>query len=488
MIRSLLIIYFLLPVVIPLAYGQAGIFINNGTHLVCEGGVQVSLKGDFLNNGFYTSSTEMLVLSGVSEQEIGGSGSTTFYGLKLNNASGVLLSSNLTVTDELILTDGLLDISDANLTLGVGISQIQGDPSASNMIVTSGLGALRKRYSASPVSGDSDAFTFPLGSNTSVAEYSPIVMDFEAADFGPEAYLSVQSTPDKNPFFNSGITTYLERYWTVEPNDISDYNYEIKLYYVDDDVQNGSLTEGDLRPVKYSGDSWYQPEGLSNDFPDAIDQGSAFVFTSSNYMVWGGLTTFSVFGGAGGSNQPLPVELILFNGQCFEDIVRLNWSTESESNSAYFDVEKSQDGVEWSVVHSEIAAGNSLAQIDYEFIDLDKNLGDIYYRLNQVDIDGNSEYFGPIQLHCAQNESLLMTFPNPSHNEFNIGLKDDLLIGDVSARLVDASGKLIAQKKLKVLAGMNIFPWSIPSLQEGVYFILINGAEHVVTIKHVISN
>ena len=81
-----------------------------------------------------------------------------------------------------------------------------------------------------------------------------------------------------------------------------------------------------------------------------------------------------------------------------------------------------------------------------------------------------------------------MTFPNPSHNEFNIGLEDDLLIGDVSARLVDASGKLIAQKKLKVLAGMNIFPWSIPSLQEGVYFILINGAEHVVTIKHVISN
>ena len=192
MIRSLLIIYFLLPGVIPLAYGQAGIFINNGTHLVCEGGVQVSLKGDFLNNGFYTSSTEMLVLSGVSEQEIGGSGSTTFYGLKLNNASGVLLSSNLTVTDELILTDGLLDISDANLTLGADISQIQGDPSASNMIVTSGLGALRKRYSASPVAGDSDAFTFPLGSNTSVAEYSPIVMDFEAADFGPEAYLSVQ--------------------------------------------------------------------------------------------------------------------------------------------------------------------------------------------------------------------------------------------------------------------------------------------------------
>tara|TARA_A200000113_G_scaffold223521_1_gene239321 strand:- start:1224 stop:2690 length:1467 start_codon:yes stop_codon:yes gene_type:complete len=487
MMKPILIVYFLLAMFGGSAYGQVGIFINGGTHVVCEGEASVSLKGDFINNGVYSSSTEVLVFCGTSQQEIGGSGSNSFYGLQLNNSSGVLLSSNLTVTDEFILTDGLLDLSNANLTLGARVSEIQGVPSASNMIVTSGSGALRKRYSEIPVSGASDAFTFPIGSNTSGAEYSPVIMDFEAADFGPEAYLSVQATPNKNPFFNSGITTYLERYWTLEPNDMSNYNYEVKLYYVDSDVQNGSLTEADLQPVKYSGNSWYQPAGLLNDFPDAIEQGSAFVFTESNYMVWGGLTTFSVFGGAGGSNQPLPVDLISFNGQCLGDVVGLNWSTASENNSAYFDVEKSQNGIDWSVIHSETAAGNSSAQIDYEYVDFEKTVGDVYYRLNQVDFDWNSEYYDPIQVNCGQIENVLMTFPNPSNENFTIALMNELLIGDVSAKLIDASGKVADQKELSVKPGMNNFPWSLASLQEGVYFILISGPEHVVTIKHVIT-
>ncbi|MBL6667272.1 MAG: T9SS type A sorting domain-containing protein [Crocinitomicaceae bacterium] len=268
---------------------------------------------------------------------------------------------------------------------------------------------------------------------------------------------------------------------------MSNYNYEVKLYYVDSDVQNGSLTEADLQPVKYSGNSWHQPAGLLNDFPDAIEQGSAFVFTASNFMVWGGLTTFSVFGGAGGSNQPLPVDLISFNGQCLGDVVGLNWSTASENNSAYFDVEKSQNGIDWSVIHSETAAGNSSAQIDYEYVDFEKTLGDVYYRLNQVDFDGNSEYYDPIQVNCGQIENVLMTFPNPSNENFTIALMNELLIGDVSAKLIDASGKVADQKELSVKPGMNHFPWSLASLQEGVYFILISGPEHVVTIKHVIT-
>ena len=82
---------------------------------------------------------------------------------------------------------------------------------------------------------------------------------------------------------------------------------------------------------------------------------------------------------------------------------------------------------------------------------------------------------------------MLMTFPNPSNENFTIALMNELLIGDVSAKLIDASGKVADQKELSVKPGINHFPWSLASLQEGVYFILISGPEHVVTIKHVIT-
>ncbi len=65
------------------------------------------------------------------------------------------------------------------------------------------------------------------------------------------------------------------------------------------------------------------------------------------------------FGGAGGSNDPLPVEFLSLNAECEPESVVLTWSTASEHNSAYFELEKSEDGEEWEIIHSEQAAGNS---------------------------------------------------------------------------------------------------------------------------------
>jgi hypothetical protein len=73
----------------------------------------------------------------------------------------------------------------------------------------------------------------------------------------------------------------------------------------------------------------------------------------------------------------------------------VNWTTESENNSSHFDLESSNDGENWKLVTIKNAAGNSNEQIRYSYID--NNLSEIvYYRLQQYDIDGKSETFGPI--------------------------------------------------------------------------------------------
>ncbi|MEJ6506063.1 MAG: hypothetical protein QNK70_08660 [Crocinitomicaceae bacterium] len=59
--------------------------------------------------------------------------------------------------------------------------------------------------------------------------------------------------------------------------------------------------------------------------------------------------------------------MIAFQGECLDGLVTLNWSTDSEFNSAYFDVEKSVNGIDWQIINSQIAALNSSSQIEHHF-------------------------------------------------------------------------------------------------------------------------
>lgn len=467
------------------ANGQSGIRINTETQVVCEGQVQLVVSGDFVNNGTFTPSNGTIYLKGSSKQNIGGSGNNTFYGIELDNTAGADLSSDIAVTNELNLNSGVLDLVNSNLTLGTG-AIVQGAPSESNMVVASGTGELRKRFSGTPVSDDSDAFTFPVGTNGSIAEYSPVVMNFQSADFGPQAYVSVQVADTKNPFFSPDVTTFIDRNWIIESNDMSAFNYEVELYYTDADIILGSLIEGDISPIKYSNGTWYEPQGLIPDFPDAVEQGSAFIFASSNYMVWGDLTSFSTFGGAGGTGEPLPVELLSFSGECQDGASLLKWSTASEYNSSYFDIEKSENGFDWEIIHSEDAAGISTSIVEYEFVDANKFYNTTYYRLNQFDIDGLNQHYGPIEVSCEES-SRLITFPNPSDGIFNLLINDQRFVGEVNMNIIDAHGKIVGTKTLDVLDGINVFPWYENVLEEGMYFIVLSSAQNKATLRHVIS-
>ena len=465
---------------------QGGMVINSGTQLVCQGDVKLVVTGDFVNNGVFNSGNEVMHFSGSNKQFIGGSGTNSFYGFELNNAAGLDLGSNVEVTNTLNLSNGHLDLTNFNMTLGGAINAVNGTPSESNMIVSSGSGEIRKRFTEAPVSDDSDAFIFPVGTNNTSNEYTPVIMNFQSANFGPDAYVSVHVEDAKNPYLAPDVTTYIDRNWTIEPNDMSEYNYEVKLYYTDEDLVLGPLIEGDISPVKYSNGTWYEPQGLIPDFPDAVEQGSAFIFASSNYMVWGDLTSFSVFGGAGGTGEPLPVELLSFSGECQNQTSVLNWSTASEYNSAYFDIEKSENGFDWEVIHSVDAAGFSSSLVEYQYVDLNKFYNTSYYRLNQFDIDGRNEYYGPIEVSCEE-QSRLMTFPNPSDASFSLLINDPRFLGEVNIKIFDAHGKIVGFKELNVLEGVNVYPWYGNSLEEGMYFISLETPLNNVTLRHVVS-
>lgn len=94
----------------------------------------------------------------------------------------------------------------------------------------------------------------------------------------------------------------------------------------------------------------------------------------------------------------LPVEMYTFDGYNIDNQNQINWSTASEHNSYYFNLERSIDGENWVYVNKVEGAGNSNTIINYSCIDKNFRKEINYYRLTQVDFNGVSKVYGPIMI------------------------------------------------------------------------------------------
>jgi len=185
----------------------------------------------------------------------------------------------------------------------------------------------------------------------------------------------------------------------------------------------------------------------------------------------------------------LPVELVNFSAICYDDGVLVSWRTASEYNTSHFNLEKSRNGIDWEIIHTEQAAGNSNQLITYGFTD--KNVfNDVnYYRLNQYDLDGFYEQFGPISINCLQTSGgYFSVFPNPSSTEFSVIVNNELLIGDATLLITNDMGKEIYTKNIKVLPGINLLNIENLNVSSGIYYIsIVNTYYTSGVLKHAIK-
>tara|TARA_B110000902_G_scaffold81779_1_gene96996 strand:- start:10961 stop:13213 length:2253 start_codon:yes stop_codon:yes gene_type:complete len=115
----------------------------------------------------------------------------------------------------------------------------------------------------------------------------------------------------------------------------------------------------------------------------------------------------------------LPMELISFDVVNENGTAKLQWSTSSEINSSHFELEKSIDGLTWSVFDEVQAAGHSSAIINYGGFDYNLSTMKTYYRLRLVDFDGTWEY-SDVRV-IDQKINTLSIYPNPSNlNKINL--------------------------------------------------------------------
>ena len=122
------------------------------------------------------------------------------------------------------------------------------------------------------------------------------------------------------------------------------------------------------------------------------------------------------------SRTPLPIELLSFDVTNAKDKILLNWTTATETDNDYFQVERSLDGLHWNVLDTLDGAGDSKELISYEYADLLPYHGRNYYRLKQIDFDGKFEYSSVKSMVFDYGSTL---FPNPTTGIVNVISEDD---------------------------------------------------------------
>jgi len=116
-----------------------------------------------------------------------------------------------------------------------------------------------------------------------------------------------------------------------------------------------------------------------------------------------------------GVNVALPVELTSFSANAGNGQVMLTWVTESETNNFGFDIERSEDGIDFQKIGFVEGKGTTIVPQQYVFVDEKLAPGTYYYRLKQIDLDGAFEYSDAINVTVTPPKefALAQNYPNP---------------------------------------------------------------------------
>lgn len=186
------------------------------------------------------------------------------------------------------------------------------------------------------------------------------------------------------------------------------------------------------------------------------------------------------------TDVPLPVELLGFTSAINRNNVLLNWFTTSEINNYGFDIERNYENNVWEKVGFLKGYGNSNSPISYSFEDRNLVSGRYNYRLKQIDINGNYEYFNllnEVNIGTPVIFTLKQNYPNP----FNPATKIDYVIPSssfVSLKVYDVNGR-----EVKTLVnefknpGYYTFDFNASALPSGVYYYILKSGNFSSTKK-----
>ena len=179
-------------------------------------------------------------------------------------------------------------------------------------------------------------------------------------------------------------------------------------------------------------------------------------------------------------SDPLPIELTDLRAECETNQVVVTWTTATETNNAYYTVQRSLNGLDWSDLGTVNGSGTTVESHIYTFVD-NAPAGLAYYRLIQTDNDGDWSSSNMVAGGCGTGDGLDIVSVYDANGDVNIIVSSTFeTIFDVS--LIDASGKVLGTKAAQTI-NQGITPLRMPkgTIATGVYVVRLSNSQQVLT-------
>jgi hypothetical protein len=178
------------------------------------------------------------------------------------------------------------------------------------------------------------------------------------------------------------------------------------------------------------------------------------------------------------SATALPIDLISFTGNIFQNQIKLTWKVANESNFSHFEIERSIDASAFEKI-GKVNSTNEISEaINYDYFDKQtKNYKLIYYRLKMVDLDGKFKFSKVIFVKFDEIIAHILV-ENPVQNaQFKVFANLDKPLFS----LINSTGNRVETSFSEEKNG--VFHIKLQDASPGIYFLIIEVDNQIFTRK-----
>lgn len=170
------------------------------------------------------------------------------------------------------------------------------------------------------------------------------------------------------------------------------------------------------------------------------------------------------------TSTTLPVDLVSFEALAYKEKVQLYWTTASEENCKEYIIERTLNSRDFTEVARVQGAGNSVSLLNYESVDNSPVEGNNYYRLKQIDFNGEFTYTKLVAVKFSTSAADLYIVPNPALDKAFIKFN---AAGNYVTflKVMDMKGKIIFHKQFISDEGLNEYSLNMAEMARGIYSV-----------------
>jgi hypothetical protein len=179
-----------------------------------------------------------------------------------------------------------------------------------------------------------------------------------------------------------------------------------------------------------------------------------------------------------GPNNALPVNLSTVKAYQKAKDIQVEWTAQTEVNMEKYEVEKSTNGQQFSKATSVVARGNNNNPAAYDWMDVNANNGNNYYRIKAISKTGEVHYSKVIRVNIGNVGNRIGIYPNPI-NDYVVSLSLNLPKGKYTITLTNKLGQQIFNKEIEHLGGAATQTVQFENnLAQGVYQLAVSDGEN----------